>query len=107
MLSILWFSVAAVLEIAGCYWFWFWLRLDRHVLWTVPGVVSLALFAAALTKAEPVFAGRTYAAYGGIYIIASLGWLVLVENQRPLPSDAIGALLCLTGTVVILLGAST
>lgn len=58
---------AAILEIAGCFAFWGWLRLDKPIWWLVPGLFSLALFAWLLTLAESEAAGRAYAAYGGVY----------------------------------------
>lgn len=105
MLNYLWFFLAAFLEIVGCFAFWSWLRLARSPLWLVPGVLSLVLFAALLTRVEAAQAGRAYAAYGGIYIVASLLWLVLVEKGRPLFTDWLGAGLCLLGASVILFGA--
>ena len=51
-----------------------------------------------------VFAGRAYAAYGGVYIVASLFWLWVVEGTRPDRWDTLGALICLLGAAVILLG---
>ena len=76
MLQALWVYVAAAIaEIAGCFAFWAWLRLGRSGFWLVPGMVSLALFAFLLTRIDAAFAGRTYAAYGGVYIAASLLWL--------------------------------
>ena len=63
---------AALAEIAGCFAFWAWLRLDHSPLWLVPGMASLVLFAWLLTHIDSDFAGRAYAAYGGIYITASL-----------------------------------
>lgn len=48
-------------------------------------------------------AGRAYAAYGGVYIAASLVWLWLVEGQRPDRFDLVGAAICLVGAAVILL----
>jgi small multidrug resistance family-3 protein len=104
VLNYLWFLLAALLEIAGCYAFWMWLRLDRSVWWIVPGLLSLALFALILTRVEAAFAGRAYAAYGGVYIVASLAWLALIEKTRPLASDWLGAALCLLGAAVILFG---
>jgi small multidrug resistance family-3 protein len=44
-----------------------------------------------------------YAAYGGVYIAASLVWLMLLERQMPDRWDGIGALLCLVGAGIILL----
>lgn len=104
MRSLIWFTIAAICEIGGCYAFWMWLRLQRDVLWTVPGFVLLILFALALTRVDSQFAGRAFAAYGGIYIIASLFWLAAVEKVRPLTSDWAGVALCLLGALVILYG---
>lgn len=102
MTSIAAYIGAALAEIAGCFAFWAWLRLDKSALWLVPGIASLALFAWLLTLVEAGFAGRTYAAYGGVYIAASLGWLWLVEGARPDRWDMSGAAICLLGAAVIL-----
>ncbi|ATH83234.1 YnfA family protein [Ectopseudomonas hydrolytica] len=102
MTSYLWFLLAAVFEIAGCYAFWMWLRLDRSAWWIAPGLLSLVLFALILTRVEASFAGRAYAAYGGVYIVASLAWLALIERTRPMLSDCLGAALCLAGAAIIL-----
>jgi small multidrug resistance family-3 protein len=95
---------AALAEIAGCFAFWAWLRLHQSVWWIVPGLASLALFAYLLTLVEASAAGRAYAAYGGVYIAASLAWLLAVEGSRPDRWDVIGADICLTGAAVILFG---
>jgi small multidrug resistance family-3 protein len=95
---------AAVAEIAGCFSFWIWLRDSKPVWWLVPGMISLALFAWLLTLVDSAAAGRAYAAYGGIYICASLAWLWAVESIRPDRWDVIGALICIVGAAVIILG---
>ncbi|MCW5552229.1 MAG: YnfA family protein [Verrucomicrobiae bacterium] len=95
------FTVTALAEIFGCYTFYLWLTLKKSPLWLVPGVASLALFAWLLTL-HPTAAGRTYAAYGGIYIAASLAWLKFVDGQSPDRWDVLGALVCLTGAAIIL-----
>lgn len=95
---------AALAEIAGCFAFWAWLRLDKSPLWLVPGLVSLALFAYLLTLVDSPVAGRAYAAYGGVYITASLAWLWLVEGARPDRWDALGVMICLAGAAIILFG---
>jgi small multidrug resistance family-3 protein len=102
--SALWFLLAACCEIAGCYAFWLWLRLGRSALWILPGVLSLLLFALILTRVEAAYAGRAYAAYGGVYIVASLGWLAWVERSPPQLTDLLGAGLCLAGAALILYG---
>ncbi|MBB5709859.1 YnfA family protein [Sphingomonas xinjiangensis] len=98
------YAAAALAEIAGCFAFWSVLRLGKSPLWLVPGGVSLALFAWLLTLGNAEAAGRAYAAYGGIYILASLGWLVLVERVSPTRWDLIGAALAVLGCIVILAG---
>ena len=103
-MSYLWFALAAILEISGCYMFWLWLRMGRSPLWSLPAIVILALFAAALTRVETAYAGRAYAAYAGIYVMASLLWLIVSERIRPTVFDLVGSGLCVAGTVVIMLG---
>jgi small multidrug resistance family-3 protein len=98
------YLAAALAEIAGCFAFWAWLRLGRAAAWAAPGMASLALFACLLTRVPADFAGRAYAAYGGVYIAASLFWLWLIEGQRPDRWDVGGAALCLLGAAVVLFG---
>jgi small multidrug resistance family-3 protein len=81
-----------------------WLRQGKSALWVIPALISLTLFAVLLTRVEATYAGRAYAAYGGIYIIASIAWLGIIERARPLSSDWIGVGLCVIGATVILLG---
>jgi small multidrug resistance family-3 protein len=102
--SILLYVVAAIAEIAGCFSFWAWLRLNRGPWVLVPGVASLIAFAWLLTRAESAAAGRVYAAYGGVYITASLLWLWTVEGVRPDRWDVTGMGLCLIGAAVIFFG---
>ena len=104
MTNYLWFIAAAFFEISGCYSFWIWLRLGKSVYWLIPGLISLALFAFILTKIDAQFAGRSYAAYGGVYIVLSLIWLAFVEQSKPLLSDYIGAAIYFVGASVLLFG---
>lgn len=97
------YALAALGEIAGCFAFWAWLRLGRSAAWTLPGMLSLAAFAFLLTRIDVTLAGRAFAAYGGVYIAASLLWLWAVEGQRPDLWDGIGATLALLGAAIILL----
>ena len=104
MVSILYYIAAALAEIAGCFAFWAWLRLAKSAWWLAPGLGSLALFAFLLTRIDTDFAGRAYAAYGGIYIGTALVWLWLLEGQRPDRWDVTGTALCIAGAAVILWG---
>ena len=103
-MSVLVYIGAALAEIAGCFAFWGWLRLDKPVWWLIPGMVSLAIFAWLLTLVDSAFAGRAYAAYGGIYIAASLVRLWAVEGTRPDRWDMVGAAICIVGAALILFG---
>jgi small multidrug resistance family-3 protein len=96
------FVLAAFFEIAGCFAFWSWLRRGATPLVALLGGLSLIAFAVALARVDSGFAGRAYAAYGGIYISASLAWLWVVEGQRPTSTDVAGAAVAIVGAVVIL-----
>ena len=100
--NLLAFAAAALLEIAGCFAFWVWLRRGASPFVALLGIGSLIGFAVALTRVDTPFAGRAYAAYGGIYIAASLFWLWIVEGQRPSGSDLLGAAIALTGALMII-----
>jgi len=102
-MTFIWYLIAAFAEIAGCFAFWAWARLDKSALWLIPGHASLALFAWVLTRADSALAGRAYAAYGGVYIASSMLWMWRVEGRRPDRWDAAGLALCLIGSAVILL----
>lgn len=98
------YILAAFAEIGGCFAFWAWLRLEKSPWLLLPGMASLALFAWLLSRIDAEFAGRAFAAYGGIYIVASLVWMWVVEGSRPDRWDGIGATLCIAGALVILFG---
>ena len=95
------YAAAALAEIAGCFAYWTWLRSGGSAAWAVAGTLSLVAFAVLLTRVETVAAGRAFAAYGGVYIAASLVWMQVVEGVRPDRWDLAGAALCLAGAVVI------
>ena len=98
------YLAAALAEIGGCFAVWAWLRLGRSAWWLAPGALSLALFAWLLTLSPAAFAGRAFAAYGGVYIAASLAWMWAVEGRRPDGWDLGGAAICLVGAAAILWG---
>jgi small multidrug resistance family-3 protein len=95
---------AAAGEIAGCFAFWAVLRLGKSAWWLVPGLLALAVFAYLLTRIDAAFAGRAFAAYGGVYIASSLAWLWAVEGRVPDRWDLLGGAVCLAGAGIILLG---
>lgn len=104
MATIAAYLAAAIAEIGGCFPFWAWLRLGKSPLWLIPGTASLIAFAYLLTLVDSSAAGRAFAAYGGVYIAASIVWLWLIEGARPDRWDLIGTSVCLLGAAIILLG---
>lgn len=97
-----WFALAALLELLGCYAIWLWLREGRSALWIAPAAAALLGFAWALTRAPSLVAGRTFAAYAGVYLAGALLWMALVDRIRPDRWDILGAALTLAGAAVIL-----
>jgi small multidrug resistance family-3 protein len=102
MKSVLLFCLAAFFEIAGCFAFWMWLRNSRSSAFVALGVLSLILFALTLTRVDAAFAGRAFAAYGGIYIASSLLWLRFVEGVHPDGWDLAGGAISVVGALVII-----
>lgn len=97
------FALTALAEIVGCYLPWLWLKAGRSPWLLLPAALSLALFAWLLTL-HPTAAGRTYAAYGGVYICVALLWLWAVDSIRPSTSDWIGVAVSLAGMAIIMFG---
>lgn len=98
------YVAAAMAEIGGCFAVWAVVRLGASAAWLLAGFASLATFAYLLTLADATAAGRAFAAYGGVYIVASLVWLALVEDVRPDRWDLLGSAFCLVGAAVIAWG---
>ncbi len=96
------FVLTALTEIVGCYLPWLVVKQGKSILLLVPAAISLGLFAWLLTL-HPTAAGRTYAAYGGVYIAVALGWLRLVDGVILTRWDMIGALIALFGMAVIVM----
>ena len=98
------YVLAALAEIGGCFAFWAWWRLGKSALWLLPGLGALVLFAWLLAISPAEHAGRAYAVYGGVYIVASLFWLWAAEGFRPDLWDVAGGAVCLIGAAIILWG---
>lgn len=94
------FAATALCEIGGCYLVFLTLRRGHPAWLLLPAAVCLGLFAYLLTL-HPFAAGRTYAAYGGVYVVTALLWLRLVEGIVPHRWDFVGAVVTLTGMGII------
>lgn len=96
------FAVTALAEIVGCYLPWLVLRQGKSLLLLLPAAISLAAFVWLLTL-HPTAAGRTYAAYGGMYITVALLWLRFVDGVALTRWDVSGAVVALVGMSIIAL----
>jgi small multidrug resistance family-3 protein len=96
------FVLTAIAEIVGCYLPYLWLRQGRSPWLLAPAGLSLAIFVWLLSL-HPTAAGRTYAAYGGVYVATALVWLWLVDGIRPDRWDWIGAGVAVVGMAIIAL----
>ncbi|PZS30362.1 MAG: YnfA family protein [Pseudonocardiales bacterium] len=100
--SLLLFVLAALTEIGGAWLVWQGVREHRGLLWIAAGVLALGAYGfVAAFQQDPHF-GRVLAAYGGIFVVGSLAWGVVVDRFRPDRYDLIGALICLIGVAVIM-----
>lgn len=97
------FVVTAIAEILGCYLAYLWFQHGRSGWLLLPGAASLALFAWLLAL-HPGSAGRTYAAYGAVYVATAILWLALVEGQRPSRWDLAGVAISVLGMGIVVLG---
>ncbi|MFZ1245448.1 MAG: YnfA family protein [Azonexus sp.] len=96
------FALTALAEIIGCYLPWLTLKQGHSAWLLLPAAFSLAIFAWLLTL-HPTAAGRTYAAYGGMYIAVALLWLRVVDGVTLTRWDLVGAAIALCGMAVIAL----
>jgi small multidrug resistance family-3 protein len=98
--SIALFFVAAVAELGGGYMVWKWLRERKGVLFGILGGIVLFIYGVIPTF-QPAQFGRVYAAYGGIFIVSSILWGMLVDKKKPDRYEVIGSLIAVMGAVII------
>ena len=102
--SMIWFILAAVGELVGCYALWVWLRDGRSPLFILLAIASLLFFAWCLSRTPVQFAGRAFAAYAGVYLIGALVWMAAVDRVRPDRWDLLGGAFALVGALIIVYG---
>lgn len=94
------FILAGLCEIGGGYMIWLWLKEGRPYWYGITGAFILALYGVVATWQPSNFA-RTYATYGGIFIVMSILWAMKFDRYVPDKYDIIGALVALTGVCII------
>lgn len=100
--SLVLFVAAAIAEIGGAWLVWHGIREHRGWVWIGGGVLALGLYGFVATLQPDAHFGRILAAYGGVFVAASLAWGVAVDRFRPDRWDVLGALICLAGVAVIM-----
>jgi small multidrug resistance family-3 protein len=94
------FFAAAIAEIGGGYLIWSWIRKKKTLILGLVGGVILFIYGIIPTL-QPSNFGRVYAAYGGIFIVFSILWGVLIDKKKPDRYEIIGSLIVLVGAVII------
>jgi small multidrug resistance family-3 protein len=96
------FVLAGLLEIAGGYLVWLWLREHKSPWLGLLGAICLLSYSV-VPVFQPAHFGRVYAAYGGAFIIIlSLLWGWCMDGNKPDRWDVAGAFLCLLGVMFIM-----
>lgn len=99
--ALLLFTITSVVEILGCWLVLRWWTGVSPAWWALPAAAfSLAAFAWLLTL-HALASGRVYAAYGGIYVVVSILWLLGVDRVAITRYDLLGAGLCVAGTCLV------
>lgn len=99
--SILLFILAGFCELGGGYLVWLSLREGKSIWLAVFGVVILGLYGAVPTL-QPTHFSRAYAAYGGVFIVLSILWGLVIDRVRPDKFDLFGAWIILMGVLVMM-----
>jgi small multidrug resistance family-3 protein len=94
------FFIAAIAEIGSGYLVWSWIRKRKNLVLGLIGGVVLFIYGVIQTL-QPANFGRVYAAYGGIFIISSILWGLLVDKKKPDKFEIIGSLIVLSGAGII------
>lgn len=100
-ISLFFFLVAGLCEIAGGYFVWQALREGRSKWLILLGALLLVLYGV-IPTVQPAHFGRVYAAYGGVFVVLSLLWGWGIDNQPPDRFDLLGAAIALMGVFVIM-----
>ena len=98
--SIFFFVLAGLFEIGGGYMVWKAIKGNQPLWVGIMGGTFLAIYGMIATF-QPAGFGRTYAAYGGVFVLMSLLWGWGMEKVRPDQYDIIGAVIIAIGTAVI------
>lgn len=95
------FVLAGLCEIGGGWMVWQTWRQQRGEIYAVLGACVLVAYGIVATLQHAHFS-RTYAAYGGFFIVLSLLWGFVVDGAIPDAPDVAGAAIALVGACVMM-----
>jgi small multidrug resistance family-3 protein len=98
--SVTLFFVAAMMEIGGGYLVWLWIREKKPIALALLGGIILFVYGIIPTL-QPAHFGRVYAAYGGIFVLSSILWGIIVDKKRPDRYEIIGSFVAFFGAIII------
>ncbi len=98
--SLLLFFLAALLEVAGCYLLWQTVKGERPLWMGISGGLMLVAYGLIATQ-QPAGFGRTYAAYGGAFVLLSMLWAWHVDKVKPDLYDVIGGAVIMLGAGIV------
>ncbi len=98
--SLVLFFLAALLEVAGCYLIWQTAKGTKPLWMGISGALMLVGYGLVASQ-QPAGFGRTYAAYGGVFVILSLLWAWHVDKVKPDLYDIVGAAVIVLGTGIV------
>ena len=96
------FFITAIFEILGCYFTWIVVKQSKSAFYIVASFICLAIFSYLLTI-HPTSTGKTYAAYGSVYVATSFLWLYFMESSNITKYDILGVFVSLVGMTIIML----
>ena len=97
---ILTFIIAGLFEIIGGYMIWIYMKEGKSILYGILGFLLLGSYGIIATFQTLPF-GRVYIIYGGIFIVLSLLWSMIVDQFKLDKLDIIGLLFLFIGIFVI------
>jgi small multidrug resistance family-3 protein len=98
--GLVFFLIASLFELSGANLIWKWKDHLERIDLAALGLVALVAYACTQTV-QPENFGRTFEAYGGVFVFASVIWGWLGGSNRIDAGDILGALVSILGSVII------
>ncbi|MGT2377967.1 YnfA family protein [Staphylococcus aureus] len=98
------FILAGLCEIGGGYLIWLWLRkVQSSLVGLIGGAILMLYGVIAHISIISIIRKQKISILGGVFIIMSLIFAMVVDKEMPDKYDVIGAIICIVGVLVMLL----